>query len=296
MEYAIARLAVHTNEQVLHPAAMLDYRARLRELVAAGASYEAALLWGSALEIQHVLPIPADVLDALPPGVPPIRVVPCVDLGCIRCREGRGRYQFPFIAPVLVAPGTSPSDAREQYHGDATTLSGIQVLGLSSRLWPTDILPDHANRLVQHVRHQQHAWLYGCCSVPLRRAWRSCPHFVPRVVARRPCAAAGVTAPFVWTPWQDAHAVPSLRPSSSSWPGRWSQGLCFVTGAVPRASLPVQGSLQPLLVAGLLRLSRMCYAWLPPLRRPASLGPWAVAHHGWHLRRAGYGRRWSLVG
>ena len=111
------------------------------------------------------------------------------------------------LAPVLVAPRTSPSDAREQYHGDATTLSGIQVLGLSSRLWPTDILPDHANRLVQHVRHQQHAWLYGCCSVPLRRAWRSCPHLVPRVVARRPCAAAGVTAPFVWTPWQDAHAV-----------------------------------------------------------------------------------------
>ena len=60
MEYAIARLAVHTNEQVLHPAAMLDYRARLRKLVAAGASYEAALLWGSALEVQHVPPIPAD--------------------------------------------------------------------------------------------------------------------------------------------------------------------------------------------------------------------------------------------
>ena len=54
---------------------------RLRELVAAGAFYEAALLWGSVLEIQHV-PLPfADVLDVLPPGVPPIRAVPCVDQG-----------------------------------------------------------------------------------------------------------------------------------------------------------------------------------------------------------------------
>ena len=92
---------------------------------------------------------------------PPIRVVPCVDMGCARCREGRGGYQFPFLGTfsrrsVLVAPGTSPSDAWEQYHANAATLSGIEVLGLFSRLWPTDFLPSHADRLVQHVRHQRH--------------------------------------------------------------------------------------------------------------------------------------------
>ena len=98
-------------------------------LFAAWASYEAALLWGSVLEIQHVPPVPADVLDALPPGIPPIRVVPCVDMGCARCREGRGGYQFPFLGTfsrrsVLVAPGTSPSDAWEQHHANGVRYRG----------------------------------------------------------------------------------------------------------------------------------------------------------------------------
>ena len=38
-----------------------------------------------------------------------------------------------------------------------------------------------------------------------------------------------------------------------------------------------------------------CSAPVPSSARSASLGPWAVAHHGWHLRGAGHGRRWSLV-
>eukprot|EP00439_Symbiodinium_sp_Y106_P021098 s8749_g2.t1 len=206
-------------------------------LFAAWASYEAALLWGSVLEIQHVPPVPADVLDALPPGIPPIRVVPCVDMGCARCREGRGGYQFPFLGTfsrrsVLVAPGTSPSDAWEQHHANA---SGTEVNGPPSRSRPTD-------RPVQHARHQRHprgvtpnqlwrlwrAWHQGerlrkepgwftpvpsreagvplrcrvfivhcgCCSAVSRRAWKFYPLLVLGVAALLPCAAADVTALF----------------------------------------------------------------------------------------------------
>ena len=87
MEYAIARLAVHTNERVLHPAAMLDYRARLRELVAAGSSYEAALLW-ARLPRSSMLHHPLQMyLTSCRQVSPPIRVVPRVDRGCLRCRE-----------------------------------------------------------------------------------------------------------------------------------------------------------------------------------------------------------------
>ena len=47
MFYAISRLAVDTDAQVLHVAALLEFPARLRELVEAGESYEASLIWGA---------------------------------------------------------------------------------------------------------------------------------------------------------------------------------------------------------------------------------------------------------
>ena len=176
MEYAIARLAVHTNERVLHPAAMLDYRARLRELVAAGSSYEAALLWAR-------LPRSSMLHHPLQMYLTSCRQVSLRSVSCLAWTEdvsvaGRsGGYQFPLIGifsrrSVVVAPGTSPSAAWEHYHGHAATLSGMQVLGLASGLWPTDLLPDHANRVVQHVRRRRrHA--RGVTPEQLWKLWRS---------------------------------------------------------------------------------------------------------------------------
>ena len=116
MEYAIARLAVHTNERVLHPAAMLDYRARLRELVAAGCLSTKQPCSGARLPRSSMFHSPpADVLDILPPGVPPIRVVP---LRGPRMSSVAGRIgedtNFRSLCifsrrSVVVAPGTSPS-------------------------------------------------------------------------------------------------------------------------------------------------------------------------------------------
>ena len=54
MFYAVSRLAIHTDAQVLHMGALLEFRTKLRELVAAGKHHEAALLWGSVLEIQQL--------------------------------------------------------------------------------------------------------------------------------------------------------------------------------------------------------------------------------------------------
>ena len=36
MFYAVSRLAIHTDAQVLHMGTLLEFRTRLRELVAAG--------------------------------------------------------------------------------------------------------------------------------------------------------------------------------------------------------------------------------------------------------------------
>ncbi|CAE7745577.1 clpC [Symbiodinium sp. CCMP2592] len=160
--YAFARLAVHTGTQLLHPAALLEFRARLRELVEAGQSYEAALLWGSVLEVQHYPPPPRGLLEGLPPGVPPIRTVPCVEVGCARCREGRGGFRFPFVGTyarrsIVVSAATSPARAWEGYHqGGDERLSFANVFEMGSGLWPTDMLPDHANRLVQPVGEEAH--------------------------------------------------------------------------------------------------------------------------------------------
>ena len=121
MQYAIERLAVHTEEQLLHPAALLEFRARLRALVEAGEAHEAALLWGSVLEVQHYPPPPPGLLEGLSPGVPAIRAIPCVQEDCARCSGGRGGFRFPFIGSyarrsMLVPVGVPPAQAWNHYH------------------------------------------------------------------------------------------------------------------------------------------------------------------------------------
>ena len=93
--------AVHTNAQVLHAGTMLDVRERLRQLVAEGRACDAARLWGSVLEVQHCPPPPpTNLINGMPAGLRPIRTVPCIEPDCLRCREGRGGFQMPFIGPT----------------------------------------------------------------------------------------------------------------------------------------------------------------------------------------------------
>ncbi|CAE7730172.1 unnamed protein product [Symbiodinium sp. CCMP2592] len=130
--YAFARLAVHTGTQLLHPAALLEFRARLRELVEAGQSYEAAF--------THRL----------------------LGVDCVRCREGRGGFRFPFVGTyarrsIVVSGAVAPAQAWAEYHRSGPErLSFDDVFRMGSGLWPTDILPDHANRLVQRIGEEAH--------------------------------------------------------------------------------------------------------------------------------------------
>ena len=160
----------------------------------------------------------------------------------------------------MVASGTSPMAAWEHYHGHAETLSGMQVLGLASGLWPTDMPLDHANRLVRGVTPEQlwrlwRAWHQGQRvwrepgyeTVPSREAGRASE--VARahralclllgaleagmVVLPSPCASCGCPSALRCRRCDspiclDAYIAPGTWVSSSFAPGR------FMTGAVHR--------------------------------------------------------------
>ena len=103
MFYAVSRLGIHTDAQVLHMGALLEFRKRLRELVAAGEHHEAALLWGSVLEIQHYPPPPPGLIEGLPPGVPAVRTIPCSEVGCQRCLQRPWGLSLPVCRNLSLA-------------------------------------------------------------------------------------------------------------------------------------------------------------------------------------------------
>eukprot|EP00439_Symbiodinium_sp_Y106_P031083 s5591_g3.t1 len=143
---------------------LLEFRTRLRELVAAGEHHEAALLWGSVLEIQHYQPPPPGLIEGLPPGVLAVRTMPCSEVGCQGCLQGRWGFCFPFVgtyagSSLVVAAGVSPAQAWDDFHShEEPRLAAVDVLNLASGLWPTDLLPDHINKLLRHVESQSHPW------------------------------------------------------------------------------------------------------------------------------------------
>ena len=162
MFYAVSRLAIHTDAQVLHMGALLEFRKRLRELVAAGEHHEAALLWGSVLEIQHYPPPPPGLIEGLPPpGVLAVRTMPCSEVGCQPCLQDRGGFRFAFVGTyarrsVVVAAGVSPAQAWDDFHShEEPRLAAVDVLNLASGVWPTELLPDHINKLLRHVESER---------------------------------------------------------------------------------------------------------------------------------------------
>ena len=102
-------------------------------------------------------PPPPGLIESPPPGVPAVRTMPCSEVGCQRCREGRGGFRFPFVrtyarSSVVVAAGVSPAQAWEDFHRhEVPRLAAVDVLNRASGLWPTDLLPDQTNKLLRHV-------------------------------------------------------------------------------------------------------------------------------------------------
>ena len=87
--------AVHTVNQVLHPAARSDFDKYVGELLAAGDEAAAQRLWRSVVEVRHLPPPEEEPLQT--PGMEPMAVTVCTTIGCRRCEGLHGGYQFPWI-------------------------------------------------------------------------------------------------------------------------------------------------------------------------------------------------------
>ena len=102
-----------------------------------GEHHEAALLWGSVLEIQHYQPPPPGLIEGLPPGVLAVRTMPCSEVGCQGCLQGRWGFCFPFVgtyagSSLVVAAGVSPAQAWDDFHShEEPRLAAVDVLSHS---------------------------------------------------------------------------------------------------------------------------------------------------------------------
>ena len=204
--------AVHTHRPLLATACYMDWSAELRRLHELRHGQEVLLHWWHACEVQHYPPH-FDRVPELPGVLPPVRIVPCVAQGCLRCREGRAGFQFPWIGPytrrsVLVEEGTTPADAWARASAVQDRLSEDEVMAAWSGLTIDEILPTHLNRLVLIISMQDGLRLADadCLWQVVRtwqcgeRRWRE-PAFEPvasRAVALRDAVARAGQTLWLW--------------------------------------------------------------------------------------------------
>ena len=155
--------AVHTDVQVLHPAAMQDFLQRMRQLLDGGDQAEAEVLWDSTFEVVH-MPPPFNPIKEFG-SLPPLRRVPCTREGCQRCAHQLGGYQFPWVgtwarSSVAVRPGTSPEQAWMDYHSWPETIDLLAVERLASGYKLEDFVPRQWDALVAHCSD-----VPGCATV-----------------------------------------------------------------------------------------------------------------------------------
>ena len=90
-----ATTAIHSDVQILHPAAVQDFLQRIRELIADGDLATAEGLWSSVFEVVHMPPPYMPVQEFA--ELPPMRRVPCSVADCQRCTYHLGGYRFPWV-------------------------------------------------------------------------------------------------------------------------------------------------------------------------------------------------------
>ena len=122
--------ALHTADQVLHPAARSDFDRYVGQLLAEGREREARALWASVVEVRHLAPPEEEPLQQ--PGMPPITTSVCTAIDCRRCEGLHGGYQFPWIgrwtrSGVLVHEGVNPQEAWEAWNTSETYLDVVQL-------------------------------------------------------------------------------------------------------------------------------------------------------------------------
>eukprot|EP00434_Breviolum_minutum_P039089 symbB.v1.2.034695.t1/scaffold4526.1/size39880/1 len=136
--------AVHTDTQILHSAAVVDFIGWVRTLVENGHLEDAAELWDSVAEVVH-MPVPESPLREFA-SLPPMRRIPCCVEDCTRCRDQRGRFRFPWLGvwsrgSLVVQPGMSPSDAWMAL-GERQELMDIMLVEVyASGFYLRDLMP-----------------------------------------------------------------------------------------------------------------------------------------------------------
>ena len=127
--------AVMSRYAVLTPAAWQDFAAYVQQLEAGGHHGRARTLASSVVGIRHAgHGLPGGSAGVLRPSwsLPPIPWVPCREEGCLRCREGRGGFRFPWIGVwsrrhCVTMPGATAAQAWIAYHGSPSPMERLSL-------------------------------------------------------------------------------------------------------------------------------------------------------------------------
>ena len=195
------KVLVHTSDKVLHPGARHDFQRHVESLVKHGQRETAAELWSAVAEVQH-LPVPeVPVLDNQELG--PMAAIVCTEQECIRCREHRGGYRFPWLgrwsrSAALPKEGADAPGAWHEWSSCETRLDLLQLAMHDSGWRLQDFLPPEWSEVLSRASR-----FPGCA--PLGRVFE------------------------VWRTWQlgspvwiDPFSVPAPSPSEAL-AGNWSR-------------------------------------------------------------------------
>ena len=174
-------LGHHTDCVVLSAANRAAFQGYVHELLSAGHHAEAEAAWDSVFEVVH-RPWAGPVVE-LPP-LRPMRIVVCTKTDCIRCREGRSGFVFPFLGPwsrrrVIVAHGLDPATAWEAYNHNEATMDRILIAMYSSGWQVPDFCPPIWDSTMARASTQ----LGGAATDEMLTAWRTWQFGEPRWIS-----------------------------------------------------------------------------------------------------------------
>ena len=147
-------VVAHCQARMLHPAALLDFEAYVRGLLARGERDQAVWLWRAVVVVVH-LP-PTETSEFRIPSLGSLREVPCMVAGCARCTDMRGGFQFPWHGiwtkrAVLVQAEVGPEAAWDLYYAGRDYLDEDQLRAVDSGMRVRQLVPEHMARFIGYV-------------------------------------------------------------------------------------------------------------------------------------------------
>ena len=130
----VVTVAAHTDVQLLHSAAVVDFLRQIRALLDDEQVGAAAVLWNSVVEIVHI-PVPEQPVREFQ-ALPAMRRITCSEVGCAQCEQQRGGFRFPWLGVwtrrfAVVQPGVSPQEAWMALGNNTETMDRLVVESLA---------------------------------------------------------------------------------------------------------------------------------------------------------------------